>query len=275
MVDRSGSRFLLALATLLVLAACNDGDSEKKSRGFEYMPEMYNTPAYKSQQAMEFTIDGGKIQVQAPAMLTPPTGTVSRDFAAYDIAPTDLAAARALINPLAGDSRVLHEGQREFMTFCAVCHGLDGNSANGFVAATKSHPDRFNAIPSINGSNIAAMSDGEIYHIVSLGRARMPNYRAQLPSHMRWAVVSYLRALDRATLARSDADATLSKLESEMAEGGKRAKDPYAKADLDKARAVVEQRKLDLILIKQGGDGSDFAPPPAPVPEYVKPQFPE
>jgi mono/diheme cytochrome c family protein len=238
-----------------------------------YMPEMYDTLALKSQVAFES--GAGANRHQSPGMLAPPAGTVSRGFAAYDIAPTDLASARALVNPLAPSAAVLKRGQREFGIFCATCHGLDGNSANGLVAPTKERPERFTGVPSLNGTNIAALSDGEIYHIVSLGRNRMGNLRAQLLPDDRWSVIFYVRALCRATLALSDAEARLSKLESEMAEGGPHASDPYAKAELETARAISAQKKKDLELIKHAGDAAEFEPPPKPVPEYVTPTYPE
>ncbi len=200
---------------------------------------------------------------------------MSRELAPYDIAPTDFAAAKLLVNPLAPTAATLREGQHAFATFCAVCHGVDGNAVNGFVAPTKERPLRFTGVPSLNGANVARLSDGEIYHIITLGRNRMPNYRAQLPPHARWSAILYLRALDRATLAVSDAEATLAKLESEAAEGGAHAADPLAKIDLENARQVVAQKRRDLELIKRGGSGAEFEPAPAPLPEYVKPEWPE
>jgi mono/diheme cytochrome c family protein len=264
---------IAAVAALAALTACADGDSEKKSRGLHYMPEMYDTLAMKSQTAFE-SVDG-TTRHQSPGMLAPPAGTVSRGFAPYDIAPTDFAAAKLMANPLAPSAAVLKRGQRTFGTFCAACHGLDGNAANGLVAPTKERPDRFGGVPSLNGTNIAALSDGEIYHFISVGRNRMVNLRAQLLPDDRWSVILYVRALSRATLALSDAEARLSKLESEMAEGGAHASDPYAKAELETARAISAQKKKDLELIKHAGDAAEFEPPAKPVPEYVTPTYPE
>jgi mono/diheme cytochrome c family protein len=269
------ARSIAALAVCCVLASCGGGDSEKKARGIKFMPEMYDTPAYKSQQAMEALADDGKTRRQLPAMMPPPPGTVSRELAPYDIAPADFAAAKLLVNPLAPSAAVLKQGQRAFATFCAVCHGLDGNAANGYVATSKEHPERLGSVPSLNALNVMRLSDGELYHIITLGRNRMPNYRAQLPPQARWAAIHYLRALDRATLAMSDAEAMLVKLEADAAEGGAHANDPYAKAELEAARAAVVQKKRDLELIKRGGEGAEFEPPTAPQPEYVKPEWPE
>jgi mono/diheme cytochrome c family protein len=265
---------MAASAALLALSAAGCGDGEKKSRGLDYMPEMYNTPAYKSQGVIVHEQGSGKATTvrQLPAMLTPPAGTVSREGATYAIEATDFAAAKALVNPLAPTTAVLKAGQRGFGIYCAACHGLDGNSANGFVVATKEHPDRFGGVPSISTVNVARLSDGEIYHIITLGRNRMPNYRAQLPPAERWAVVHYARALARATVAAGDAEAELAKAEKAAKDAGK---PPTAdtQANLDALRAAVAQRRLDLDLIRRGGDGHEFTPPAPPLPEYVKPTW--
>ncbi len=206
--------------------------------------------------------------------MVPPAGTVSRESATYAIAATDWAAAKQLVNPLTPGAAVLRTGQRRFNVTCAVCHGRDGDAAHGYVAPTKEHPDRFTGVPSLNGASLMGLSDGEIYHIVTLGRNRMPSLRAQVLPEERWAVILYLRALNGASLAMSDAEARLAKLVAEHAEGGK-AMDAYATAEIENAKKAVAAKQRDLALIQQGGDGADFAPPVAPQPEYAKPEWPE
>jgi mono/diheme cytochrome c family protein len=259
---------LSAAFAVLTLAGC--GESEKSSRGIDFMPEMYNHPGYESQTVRE--ISDGKTVRHVPMMQPAIDGTVSRDGAAYAIAPLDAAGAKALVNPVAPTTAALKRGQKLFNITCAVCHGRDGDAANGYVAATKEHPDRFGQVVSVNTANVALMSDGEIYHIISRGRNRMADLSAQLLPADRWAVVLYAKALARATQAVGDAEARLAKLEKESQQAIKD-NNPYDKADLDAARALVAQRKSDLQLIQQGGEGDEFIPPKKPVPEYVKPSW--
>ena len=88
----------------------------------------------------------------------------------------------------------------------------------------------------------------------------------------RWAVVLYTKALARATQAIGDAELQLAKLEKESQQAIKD-NNPYDKAALEAARALVAQRKSDLLLIQQGGEGDEFIPRKKPVPEYVKPTW--
>jgi mono/diheme cytochrome c family protein len=43
------------------------------------------------------------------------------------------------------------------------------------------------------------MADGEIFSVISQGRRSMPGYRFQILEADRWAIVSYVRALQRAS----------------------------------------------------------------------------
>ena len=149
---------------------------------------------------------------------------------------------------------------------CAPCHGNDGNTANGYVAKY------FSGVLPLNTPNLTLLTDGDMYHLISVGRNRMPNYRAQLLPENRWAVVAYVRVLNRATLALTDADGALATATTEF-----KAKpdDATAKAAFDAATSVAASAKTDLELIKRGGDGAAFRPAPEAVPEYVTPTWPE
>jgi mono/diheme cytochrome c family protein len=41
------------------------------------------------------------------------------------------------------------------------------------------------------------MPDGEIFNTISNGIRTMPSYRHQIPAADRWAIIAYLRALER------------------------------------------------------------------------------
>lgn len=256
--------------TFAALALVGCGESEKSERGIDFMPEMYNHPGYESQTVRE--VSDGKTVRHVPMMLPAIDGTVSRDGAAYDVALLDAAGAKALVNPLAPTAAVLKRGQQLYNNTCAMCHGRDGDAANGYVVATTRHPNRFASVQSVNTANVALMSDGEVYHIISRGRNRMADFSAQLLPADRWAVVLYTKALARATQAIGDAAAQLAKAEKEAQQAIKD-NNPYDKTALEAARALVAQRKHDLHLIQQGGDGDEFIPPKKPVPEYVKPSW--
>jgi mono/diheme cytochrome c family protein len=263
-------RKLIVAAAVLAVAAC--GSEEKADRGIEVMPDMFHTPAYKSQTAGTMEIDARDAQgnpvrrtVQYPAMLTPPAGTVSRGIQPYPLAANDLVGARAQRNPLPATPAVLRQGQRDFLTYCAPCHGRDGDAANGYIAYA------FGGIPSLNGLSILQMPEGEIFHVVTVGKGRMSNLRAQLQPERRWGVAGFLKVQARAVAADQDLGKTLPLLDAELA---KNPADAALKVRRDELLRLAAQAKADLAAIQSGGDGHAYLPPPAPVPEGVGPSWP-
>jgi mono/diheme cytochrome c family protein len=224
---------LISLAAFaLVLTSC--GEPEKAERGFRYMPDMYQSPALKSLEAYrlyEKNEDGEVVTIrEVPGMLSPVPGTIPRGFVPYQIAKDDIAIAdETLVNPLPITPQTLRLGQVKYATFCAACHGTDGNAKNNYLG------DRLTGVPNINAVDF---SDGHFYHVITHGIRRMPNYKSQLLPEERWAVIHYIRGLQKA--------ATLSKEES--------------------ARLLAEEKS---------GIHDDYKMPPAPIPEYKANEWPE
>jgi hypothetical protein len=48
---------------------------------------------------------------------------------------------------------------------------------------------------------VPQQSDGEIFYTISYGKGLMQGYAPQIPIHDRWAIIAYLRALQRSRLA--------------------------------------------------------------------------
>jgi mono/diheme cytochrome c family protein len=54
----------------------------------------------------------------------------------------------------------------------------------------------------ITADPIAAQPVGQIYNTVRHGIRKMPGYGSQIPTRDRWAIVGYVRALQRSTRGR-------------------------------------------------------------------------
>ena len=66
-------------------------------------------------------------------------------------------------------------------------------------------------------SNPQYRPDGEMFEIITMGRARMGAYGGAIPAADRWAIIAYVRALQNATkeaAADEAAQATVAKPES-------------------------------------------------------------
>lgn len=247
----------LAIAVIaLALAGCGE---KKEQRGLEVLPDMFHTPAHESQGAGRTEADGRDAQgnpvrrtVHHPIMAPPPAGTVARDAAPRA---ADLAAARQLVNPVASTPQALRQGQADFLTFCAPCHGRDGNAAHGHVAR------QFPGIPSLDGAGVAQMPDGEIFHILANGRGRMMSYAAQLTPERRWSVAAFVKVQARAAVLDKDLAAQLAALDAQLAA---KPGDAALAARRQRLAALIDQAKADRAAI-QGVDGAAYAPGPVPV----------
>ncbi len=127
-------------------------------------------------------------------MRMPVGGTVARGELPYLIKTTEDAAA--LGNPLPRTDSVLKEGKQNFMTFCSPCHGVLGDGAPSLTSAYGAKPANLVSEKFIN------YSDGMIYHTIMVGKNAMPSYAADLSEDERWAVVDYVRVLQRAMNAK-------------------------------------------------------------------------
>lgn len=110
-------------------------------------------------------------------MRTPPRGTVAQDDATDAPAP---AVTRELLTL----------GRRRFDVVCATCHGVGGDGES--IVATKMTLRR---PPSLVDARYRALSREQLFVVVTDGYGLMPSYADLLPHEERWAVVSYLQAL--------------------------------------------------------------------------------
>jgi mono/diheme cytochrome c family protein len=127
----------------------------------------------------------------APAQA--PAHTVARGAPAPgDPAFTGFSDGRALEkNPRPITPALLARGQERFNIYCAVCHGEDGY-AQGIVVRRG-----FPAPPSYHDERLRRVGDGHLFDVMTRGYGVMLPFADKLTPDDRWAVVAYIRALQR------------------------------------------------------------------------------
>ncbi|PCJ60523.1 MAG: hypothetical protein COA79_08095 [Planctomycetota bacterium] len=96
-------------------------------------------------------------------------------------------------NPLEPTKEVFSRGQKDFKTYCTPCHGEIGDGGNtGTLRGGHFAP------PSLHSGKLKKATDGFIYQIIIRGQNTMPSYAKQIPVENRWAIIHYIRALQRA-----------------------------------------------------------------------------
>jgi cytochrome c1 len=85
----------------------------------------------------------------------------------------------------------MQRGRERFNITCAMCHGVNA-AGNG---VTKQFG--LNTVVTLQDDRIRKMSDGEIFNTITNGKNTMMAYGPNIMVADRWAIISYLRALQR------------------------------------------------------------------------------
>jgi mono/diheme cytochrome c family protein len=99
---------------------------------------------------------------------------------------------RSEVNPLPESPENIHAGQRNFTSYCMVCHGLDGQNT-GVPFAEKMSPP----VPRLNSPDVQAYTDGQLHWIIQNGisPSGMPAAKEIFHDEEIWQLVLYIRHL--------------------------------------------------------------------------------
>ena len=153
------------------------------------MKHMQDQPRLNPQKASTFFKDGHGMQ-------QPVAGTVARGH--LPTATGTQEAAAVLVNPLPRTKDVFALGRKAYTIRCEVCHGAIGNGVGSLTAAYGGSPANLQA------QEFRDYPDGKIYWTIVNGKNAMPSHAADLTETQRWAVVHYVRALQRAQNAKDE-----------------------------------------------------------------------
>jgi len=93
--------------------------------------------------------------------------------------------------PMSVTRELMLRGQQRFNINCAVCHGLAA-AGNGI---TKQYG--LATVVTLQDERIRTMADGEIFNTITNGKNTMMSYGPNVTVADRWAIIAYLRALQR------------------------------------------------------------------------------
>lgn len=181
----------------------------------EMFPDMDHQAKYKPQAESKFFADG-RADRPIPAGAVPygrqterrdkegrVIGFADPDFLKADDAHyagknADGSFVKGFPAGLEFNEAFVRRGQNRYQIYCAPCHGAlgDGNGITksyGMVATPSYHDDRLRGMP-----------EGEIFNTITNGKNTMGSYADKLSPDDRWAVVAYVRALQRSHHATVD-----------------------------------------------------------------------
>ncbi len=100
--------------------------------------------------------------------------------------------------PVPVNRALLLRGQERYNVYCSPCHGLSG-SGDGIVARRADALQEGTWVPplSYHVEQVRGRPVGHIFNTITNGIRNMPAYGSQVSAADRWAIVAYVRALQR------------------------------------------------------------------------------
>jgi hypothetical protein len=153
---------------------------------------MFNQQRYNAQARSTFFEDGR-------TMRKPVENTIPREM---DINPEIsngefadgsgyvLTVPDSVLAQLGGANGAIKRGQDRYNIYCRPCHDGAGTGKGTVVKHGMVQP------PSLHEERVRHMPDGQLFASISLGVRNMPAYNYSIPVNDRWAIVSYVRALE-------------------------------------------------------------------------------
>jgi len=191
---RIGGYCLLPLVAVLLAALLLTGCSSiQRDPPIQVWDDMKLQPKFHPQGENELPFLSYGRDARRPPEGTVAQGHMMEQTAYFTGMDGDLYVGKS---PVTLTAAVLHQGQTKFNVYCQPCHDKTGSGV-GIV------PTR---VPTWQPSNltedrVVQFADGDIFNVITNGRRSMPAYRFQIAIEDRWAIIAYVRALQRAAHA--------------------------------------------------------------------------
>jgi mono/diheme cytochrome c family protein len=207
-----GAGLLLATVAVLppLLIARSRGTTSASPRLYVFS-EMFFQPKFKPQTTSSLFADGR-------AMRPPVAGTVARGELQADerihqgIEPGGAANRKPgpgekpeVVEPnwttqvrVPVSLPLMERGRQQFNIFCATCHGRAGDG-DGLVSQRAVRLQQGTWVPptSLHAEPVRQQPVGKLFHTITHGIRKMPAYGQQIAVRDRWAIVLYVKALQR------------------------------------------------------------------------------
>jgi mono/diheme cytochrome c family protein len=203
---------IFVISGIALVGICGFRGSISRRPPIELFPDMVRQNKVRPQTPSDFFPDQwssrlvpvGTVAHSGPYQLNGQVLTVNGKPAyAYEDAPINTGKIAGTtnwvpVNPLPITRQLLDRGQQRYQINCLPCHGPAGDgkgivSKYGLVAMANFHDKR-----------LIDMTDGEIFNTITYGKNLMGAYGPNVVVEDRWAVIAYVRALQRSQLATSE-----------------------------------------------------------------------
>jgi mono/diheme cytochrome c family protein len=182
----------LAFTSIVALTGCARGCPSSRPP-IHLNPSMDNQPKVRAQSASAFFFDGAAMRQPIPGTVA--IGGLKEDEAFFTGKSADGQFVAAI--PVAVDEAMVERGRQRYTIYCQPCHDARGDGKGilfqrGNVPTATFHQEK-----------ILKYTDGQIFDVITNGQGLMASYRWPIPPADRWAIVAYVRGLQRDRQARN------------------------------------------------------------------------
>jgi mono/diheme cytochrome c family protein len=158
-------------------------------------PSMDDQPKVLPQTASEFFYDGSAMRQPVPGTI--PIEGLKEDAAFFTGKSADGQFVATI--PVPVNEALVERGHERYAIYCQPCHDARGDG-KGILFQRGNVPTA-----SFHQEKILKYTDGQIFDVVTNGAGLMPGYRWPIPPADRWAIIAYVRQLERQRLASAPA----------------------------------------------------------------------
>jgi mono/diheme cytochrome c family protein len=186
----------LAFTSLFFATACARGCTSSRPP-IHPNRSMFNQPKVLPQTASDFFFNGASMRDPVPG--TVGIGGLKEDTAFY----TGKAADGQFVatSPVTVDDTVVERGRQRYSIYCQPCHDARGDG-KGILFQRGNVPTA-----SFHQEKLLKYTDGQIFDVITNGTGLMSGYRWPIPPADRWAIVAYVRDLQRKRAASATSSA--------------------------------------------------------------------
>lgn len=186
---------LLGVAVLMsavVLSGCARGCTSSRPP-IHINPSMDDQPKVRPQTASTFFFNGMSMREPVPG--TVPIGGLKEDGVFFTGKGAD--GQFVAVSPRPVDDTVVQRGRERYVIYCQPCHDARGDG-KGILFQRGNVPTA-----SFHQEKVLKYPDGQIFDVITNGVGLMAGYRWPIPPSDRWAIVAYVRAMQRERQART------------------------------------------------------------------------
>ncbi len=165
----------------------------EKNQPFQIIADMDSQVKAKPQK-------DGRLLLRSDFRTLTPDSSFPRDGSKYPFEQIDFASAESTYkNPLAATDFIISRGKQRFETHCVPCHNTDGHGRGKIITDVKLKEDEegFPEPANLTRPETQKLSDARIFHILSSGQNLMFPVKEKLSENERWALVHYIRFLQK------------------------------------------------------------------------------